>query len=428
MNWLRGAVLDFRHDPFLAADALAVLDDGMVGIDQGRIAWVGPAAEARPAAGEAVAHHRDCLIAPGFIDTHVHYPQLGMVAAYGAQLLDWLERYTFPAEARFADPAHAAGVASAFLDQLLAAGVTTACVYCTVHPASVDAFFAESERRNTRMVAGKVLMDRHAPPALLDTAASGAEQSRALIARWHGRGRQLYAITPRFAPACSPAQLEGAGRLWAEHPGTLMQTHLAESPAECAWVRELFPGAADYLDVYHRFGLTGRGAVFGHGLHLSEAEFCRCHATGSAIAHCPSSNFFLGSGTFRLTEAKRRDRPVCVGLGSDIGAGTSLSPLRTLGEAYKAAALNGGRLTGAQGFWLATRGGAEALGLERLVGRIAVGMEADLVVLDPCATPILAQRMQGAANWEERLFALMSLGDERAVREVRIMGQTPASI
>lgn len=422
---LRGAVLGFTGDPFLAEDPAATLritEDALVVLEDGLIAEVAPFDPAR-ARGLEVVHYPDALICPGFIDCHIHYPQMQMIGAFGEQLLDWLSAYTFPAEQDFADPAHAVETARLFLAELLRNGTTTAAVYCTVHPQSVEAFFTESHRLNTRMIAGKVLMDRNAPEALLDTAASGYEDSKALIERWHGHGRQLYAITPRFAPTSSPAQLAAAAQLWREHPGTYLQTHLSENEAEIAWVRELFPEAGNYLDVYRRAGLTGRRAVFGHAIHLSEAEFACCHDSGSALAHCPTSNLFLGSGLFRLFDAKRRDRPVCVGLGTDLGAGTSFSQLRTLGEAYKVAQALGTSLTAAHGFWLATAGAAEALDLGGRIGRVAPGHEADLAVLDLKATPLLAYRMRHARDWAERLFVLMTLGDDRAVRATWVAGE-----
>lgn len=422
---LRGTVLTFTGDPFLADDpaaTLSITEDALVVMEDGHIAAVTPWSPER-ARGLEVTHYPDAVLCPGFIDCHVHYPQTQMIGAHGAQLLDWLERYTFPTEAQFADAAHAAAVAKLFLAELLRNGTTTAAVYCTVHPQSVEAFFTESHRLNTRMIAGKVLMDRNAPAALLDTAERGYAESKALIERWHGHGRQLYAVTPRFAPTSTPGQLDAAGRLWREHPGTYLQTHLSENEAEVAWVKALFPDRAGYLDVYHQAGLTGRRAIFGHAVHLTEAEFACCHHTGSALAHCPTSNQFLGSGRFPLFQARRRDRPVCVGLGTDLGAGTSFSLLSTLGEAYKVAHAEGTTLEALHGFYLATRGGAEALDLVDSIGSIAPGYEADIAVLDLKATPLLAFRMAHARDWAEKLFVLITLGDDRAIRATWVAGE-----
>ena len=425
MRALRGTAVSFTDDPFLVdpAACLRHIPDAVVLLDGGRIAAVGPAAEVTVPDGVAVTHYPDALICPGFIDTHVHYPQTEMIGAPGDGLLDWLQRYTYIAEQRFADASHAAEVAAVFLRELLRAGTTTAAVYCTVHPQSVDAFFAESRRFDTRMIAGKVMMDRNAPAALLDTVETSYADSKGLIARWHGQGRQLYAVTPRFAGSSTPEQLAVAARLWREHPGTWMQTHLAENQAEVDWIRELYPARASYLDVYAHAGLVGERAVFGHGIHLDEADFTLCHETGAALAHCPTSNLFLGSGLFRLFEARRADRPVRVGLGSDLGAGTSFSTLQTLNEAYKVARLNGTTLDAIRGFWLATRGGAEALRLDDRIGSIEAGHEADLTVLDLAATPLLRFRLARARDIAEVLFVLMTLGDDRAVRATWVAGR-----
>jgi guanine deaminase len=422
---LRGQAFTFRHDPF-RGDAEAALrhwPDALLVVRGGRIIGFGDHASerARHPDDMPVHHYPDGIIGPGFIDAHVHYPQLEMTGAFGETLLDWLQRYTYPTEARFADAAHAARVASLFLRELLRAGTTTAAVYCTVHEHSADALFAEAERQGMRIIAGKVLMDRHAPDQLLDGADHGIPATRRLIARWHGRGRLLYAITPRFAPACTGAALEAAGQLWCDNPGTYVQTHLCETEAEVAWVRELFPAASSYLDVYARAGLAGPRAIMGHAVHVTEGDRDALRSTGCAVAHCPSSNLFLGSGLFRLHEMKAAE--VKVALGSDVGAGTGLSTLRTLGDAYKVARLGGARLHPAQALWLATRGGAEALRLEDRIGTLAPGMEADLVVLDPCATPALALRTEGSADPADRLFALMALGDERAVRATYVAGR-----
>ena len=425
---IRGRAVSIDANPFQAParDCLTHHEDALIVIEGGRIAAFGPYASLAPGlpAGVAPVHYENALILPGLIDTHVHYPQLQMIGAFGEQLLGWLDRYTFPAELAFADPAHAERVARLFFREILSAGTTTAAVYCTVHPHSVDAFFAESERFGTRMVAGKMLMDRNGPEALLDTATRGYDESKALIARWHGHGRQHYCVTPRFAPSCTEAQLEAAGALLAEHDGLFLQTHLCENPEEVAWVRDLFPRRASYLDVYAHAGLVGPRAVFGHAIHMAEDDFCTCHRAGAALSHCPSSNLFLGSGLFRLFDAQNPRRPVRVGLGTDVGAGTTLSLVRTLGEAYKVAALRGDRLDALKAFHLATLGGAQALHLDDRIGRIAPGYDADLCVLDLAATPLLAFRTRHCESVEDLLFVLMTLGEARSVRATWVAGET----
>jgi len=422
---LRGAALTFGSDPFLSDPdrSFTYWPDAAIAVADGRIRAVQPFAAGDIPPGMPVTHYPDSLILPGFIDAHVHYPQTGMIAAFGEHLLAWLERYTFISEQQFADRAHAEKVAGVFVRELLRNGTTTAAVYCTVHPQSVDAFFAESARFNTRMIAGKVMMDRNAPAALCDTVESGVKDSLRLLEAWHGRGRQLYCVTPRFAGSSSPEQLAAAGRLWRAHPGVYMQTHLNENRDEIAWIAGLFPERKSYLDVYDHAGLTGPRAIFGHGVHMTEDDFALCHATGSALAHCPTSNLFLGSGLFRLFEARRADRPVRVGLGTDIGAGTSLSQLASLNEAYKVAQLGGTRLTAAHAFWLATRGGAQALHLDDRIGSLAAGYEADMVVLDLAATPLLAFRMGYCETVMDRLFVAMMLGDDRMVRATYVAGE-----
>lgn len=415
-----------RHNPFTEAGPhLRHEPDGLVVIDDGRIEAAGPyAALARGLPpGTPVAHYPGALLVPGFVDTHVHFPQLQMIGAGGEHLLGWLERYTFPAERSFADPAHADAAAGVFVRELLRRGTTAACIYCTVHPHSVDALFAAAEAAGLLAVAGKVMMDRNAPADLLDTAQASFDDSAALIRRWHGRGRARYAVSPRFAPTSTEAQLEAAGALLRENPGVFLQTHLSESAEEVAWVRRLFPARENYLDVYAHAGLCGPRSVFGHAIHLGEAELCTCHATGAALAHCPGSNLFLGSGLFRLRDAVAGRRPVRVGLGTDVGAGTSLSLLRAAADAYSVASLRGGRLTAAEAFYLMTAGGAAALHLEERIGRVAPGCDADLVVLDPAATPLLRYRMPFCESVEEQLFVLMTAGDDRVVRAVYAAGR-----
>lgn len=421
---LRGHAISFRDDPFLSDDALVDIEDALVVAQDGVITAAGPYEQTRGAvpAGVEPTRHGGLLCA-GFIDAHVHYVQSEVAGTAGSQLIDWLDHRAYPEERRFADGGHAARVASLFLDELLANGTTTALTFCATYPQSVDAFFEEAARRGMRMIAGKVLMDRNAPQPLLDTATTAYEQSRRLIATWHGRGRSLYAITPRFAPTSTPEQLELAGALWRESPGTYVHTHVAESLEEVAWVRSLFPARRDYLDVYDHHGLLGPRAVLAHGIHLGERERERVHEAGAALAHCPTSNLALGSGLFDLGVAKDPRRPLRVGLGTDVGAGTSLSLLRTMADAHKVAALRGQPLSAAGSFYLATLGGAEALGLGETIGSIAVGKEADLVVLDPTATALLAARSARAETTEELLLALATLGDDRAVAAVYVGGR-----
>ena len=428
MTAVRGPALTFTGDPFRdGLDATMIHEpDAIVAMADGHIVHFGPAdriAPLLPAGTEVLNYGRDALISAGFVDTHVHYPQTPMIASHGAQLLDWLNKYTFPTELRFADKAYAREIARLFLGENLRNGITTSCVYCTVHPQSVDALFEEAEEIGLRLAAGKVLMDRNAPAALLDTAQSGYDESLALIRKWHGRGRLLYAITPRFAGTSTPGQLAAAGALWRENRDCLMQTHIAESRDEVAWIKELFPDRRNYLDVYDHHGLCGERAVFGHGIWLDEPEMHRLHASGAAIAHCPTSNFFLGSGAFDLTRAVRKERPVRVGLGTDIGGGTSFSIMATLDAAYKASQLNGQSLSAGHAYYLATRGSARAMYLDDKVGSLAAGMEADLVVLDMRSTPLIDFRMNQARAFAEQLFIQMTLGDDRAVQATYVAGR-----
>ena len=422
---LRGQVLSFTGDPGLeGAAAVQHWADGAVAMQAGRILAVGDGPSlARRYPGAEWRHHPDGLILPGFIDAHVHYPQLPIIGAWGEQLLDWLQRYTYPAELALADPEVARALAGHFLQACLQHGTTSAAVFCTVHPHSAEALFQAAEALDMRLVAGKVWMDRHAPAGLLDTARSAYDDSLRLARRWHGRGRAGYAITPRFAPTSSPGQLEAAGALAALMPELHVQTHLAESEAEQAWVRRLFPAARDYLEVYERHGLCGPRSLFGHGVQLEEAHWQRLHDAGAAVVHCPSSNLFLGSGLFDLAAARRAGRPVRLGLATDVGAGSSLSMLRTLGDAYRVAQLRGQVLEPLRAFYLATRAGAEALGLEDCIGSLAPGLEADVLVLDWAEPALLAWRAERAGALEALLFLLMMLGDERAVREVYLAGR-----
>jgi guanine deaminase len=425
---IRGPVLTYQADPFKSGldRAMVYEPDAIVVMEGGIITHFGPADAIRPQlppGAEIQNYGPHSLISAGFVDCHVHFPQTPMIASYGDQLLEWLNKYTFPIEQKFSDKDFARSAARVFLRENLKNGITSACVYCTVYPQSVDALFEEAEKLGMRLAAGKVMMDRNAPAPLLDTAQSGYDESKALIAKWHGRGRLMYAITPRFAGTSSRAQLEATGALCNEHPECYMQTHVSENRGEVAWIKGLFPERKGYLDVYDHYALCRPRAVFGHGIYLTDDEMQVMHGTGSAIAHCPTSNFFLGSGVFNIARAVQGERPVRVGLGTDIGAGTSFSILATLNEAYKAAQLNSHALSAGHAYYLATRGGAHAMYLDDRIGSIAPGMEADLVVLDMKSTPIIEYRMQFAKDFEEALFIQMMLGDDRAVQATYIAGQ-----
>lgn len=419
----RAKLLTFVGDPATTAGGACFEEDGLLIVDDDRVVAAGSYATLRAqlTPDTTLVEWPGKLITPGFIDTHVHYPQTEMIASPAAGLLPWLDTYTFPTERSFADPAHAAEVAEFFLDQLLACGTTTALVYCTVHPGSADALFGASEARNLRMVAGKVLMDRNCPEFLRDTAQSGYDDSAALIERWHKRGRQLYALTPRFAPTSTPEQLEACGALARLHPDVFIQSHASENTDEVKWVAELFPGHRSYLDVYEHYGLLRRRAVYGHCIYLDDRDRARMAETGAVASHCPTSNLFLGSGLFDFEKAGQARMPVT--LGTDVGGGTSFSMLQTMNEAHKVARMTGHHLTAARMFWLATAGAAQALGLEETVGTLRPGSEADFIVLDPEATPLLARRTALAQSPEEWLFAFAMLGDDRAVLETYAAGR-----
>jgi guanine deaminase len=424
---VRGRLLWFTDAPAGPGDQRAChyLADGIVASAQGKIVQVGPASDIQPRlpAGLPVDHYPDGLILPGFIDTHIHFPQTQVIASYGAQLLDWLAKYTFIEEQRYADAGHAAINARFFLDELLRNGTTTAVVYGSVHPHSASMLFEAAVARGMGLVAGKAMMDRNAPPALCDTAQTSYDDSKALIERWHGKNRQRYAVTVRFAITSTEAQMEAAGSLLNEFPDVHLQTHLSENRAEIAEVRRLFPKAASYTDVYDRFGLLGPRSLFGHCIHLTERELQRLSETGSVAVFCPTSNLFIGSGLFDWARLADLRRPVRLGLATDIGGGTSYSMLRTAAEAYKVLQLQGQSLPALTAFHQMTLGNARALGLEDQVGSLQPGRFADLVVLDAKATPAMSHRMEAVAgNLDEELFVLMTLGDDRAVSATYIQG------
>lgn len=419
----RAALVHCLDDPGRAGpDAVAYHPDGLLLVEDGFVAARGDWAALGPglAADVPVEHLPGKILTPGFVDTHIHFPQIDMIAAFSGQLLDWLEEKTFPAERAFADRVHADDAARAFLDELLRNGTTTAMVFGSVHRASVDALFEAALARNMRLIAGKSLMD-HGPEGLADTAASGRAETESLIADWSRRGRLGYAVTPRFALSSSPEQLAMAGEILHAHDHVWLQTHLAENPEEVARVARTCQGSLDYLDVYDRFGLVTGRSLFAHGIHMTPRSLDRMAEAGAAIAHCPTSNLFLGSGLFDLARADSHG--VKTALGTDIGAGTSFSMLTTAAAACSVAQMRGSPLDPLRAFYLATLGGARALGLEDRIGGFAPGAEADFVALDPAATPLLARRLKGVGDIREILFALMVLGDDRVVARTWLAGR-----
>lgn len=421
----RGRILSFLSDPGDGTDAAnyRYFADGALLVENGRIAALGPADPvlAQLPAGTPVADHGDNLLLPGFIDNHIHYAQADVIGAGGRQLLDWLQDYTFVEEGRFGDPQHAREVAEFFLDQLARHGTTTALVFCTVHPESVDAFFGAAERRRLRMIAGKVLMDRNAPGGLCDTPERSDRESRALLERWHGKDRLHYAITPRFAVTSSEAQLRVAGRLAREFPDAFVHSHLAETQSEIAWVRQLFPASRSYLDVYDGHGLLRDRAIFAHCIHLDAHDRARMAESGAAAAFCPTSNLYLGSGLFDIAAADAAGMRFSTA--TDVGGGSSFSMLRTLDEARKVARLQGQDLAPLRAFYLATLGAARCLRLEDRIGQLEVGAEADFIVLDLKATELIARRTAAARTLSDVLRILMTLGDDRAVKATYILGR-----
>jgi len=420
----RARILHFTDvpDPLTGA-GVEYFSDGVLLVENGCVKTV-ESAEAISAAGFDLTqcqHFPEHLIMPGFIDSHIHYPQTDVIASYGEQLLDWLNNFTFPTELKFSDPEFAAAAAEQFLQLLLENGTTSAMVYTTVFAQSTDAFFRAAKQKNMRMIAGKVMMDRHAPAALLDTAESSERDCRELIENWHQQGRLHYALTPRFAPTSTPEQLAVAGKLYNAYPNLYLQTHLSENHQEIKWIKTLFPNACDYLDVYDSFNLLGPRSVFGHGLHLSDRELKRLAETESSIAFCPTSNLFLGSGLLDVARIEAAQVPLSIA--TDVGGGTSFSLLRTLAEAYKVLQLQGQKLHPLKGLYMATLGNARALHLDSHIGNFATGKEADFVVLNLAATPLQQSRQKKANDLSEALFALMTLGDEHNIARTYIMGK-----
>lgn len=423
MQALRAALLRFAIDgtPVYDADGLLVIGPGAHGVQQ--VVAAGDYTSLAPRyPGLAIEHLPGRLLAPGFVDLHVHFPQIDVIGSPAAGLLPWLENYTFPHESRFADAAYAQGVADVFLDELLRQGVTTALTFATSHPESVDALMAAAQRRGLRLIGGKVLQDRHSPEGVRDDTEQSLIDTESLIQKWYGQGRLGYAITPRFVPSCSDAQLRGAGELAARYPDVWLQSHVAENADEIAWVRALHPRARSYLAVYESFGLLRERAVYAHCIHLDDTDRALMRETGAAAAVSPTSNLFLGSGFFDYAAADRAG--FRYGLASDVGGGTSFSPFHTMLAAYyvgrEGQTKPGVSLAPGHLWWQHTAGAAQALGLADVIGNLQPGCEADFLVLDPQATPLLARKTQMANSLDELLFSLIVLGDDRVITRTHI--------
>ena len=421
-----GTIIHCTGDPWeIGPAALQVIENGYLAVERGLITGSGDAAEINHDAtlrASKQVDYRGHYILPGFVDGHLHYPQSGVIASHGTQLLEWLQKYTFPAEAKFIDEEYASGAADFFIRELLKNGTTSAMVFATVHETSVDAIFASAASVNMRLASGKVMMDRNCPDNLQDTAVDGYEISQKLIERWHGKHRLSYAVTPRFAPTSSDEQLAFAGKLFQDNDGVYCQSHVAENKAEVAWVAELFPWSRSYLDVYDHYGLLGERAIYAHCIYLDDTDLARLASTQSVAAFCPTSNLFLGSGLFNLATA--REKGIKTTLATDVGGGTSFSMLRTADEAYKVTRMAGSSVTPLQLFYEMTLGGSKSLSIDHVTGNFASGKEADFVVIDPQATELLAQRIELAETVEEALFALIVLGDDRCTLATYLFGES----
>ncbi|XUY26079.1 guanine deaminase [Agrobacterium sp. rho-8.1] len=431
MLLLRGRILSFNRAPNAIDDTESYLyiEDGGLLIEDGKISAIGAYADIHAQAPEGVneTDHRPHLIVPGLIDMHLHFPQMQVIGSYAANLLEWLETYTFPEECRFVESAHAQRIATHFYDELVRHGTTTAVAYCSVHKTSADAFFAEAMKRNMLMVGGKVMMDRNAPQGLLDTPQLGYDETRQVIADWHGKGRNHVAITPRFAITSTPQQMEAAQALAQEFPDLFIQTHLSENLDEIKYTCELYPDAIDYTDIYVRYGLMGDKTLLGHAIHLSDREADVLSETGAVAVHCPTSNLFIGSGLFPMKKLQRREKPVRIAVATDIGGGSSYSMLRTMDEAYKIQQLLGERLNPLESWYLMTRGNAEALSMVDKIGTLEIGTDADMTVLNASATPAMALKMEVVRSLPEELFLMLTMGDDRTVTETYISGTAAKS-
>ena len=419
---LRSRIVHFLDEPSADGSNVEYFEDGILSIKDGKVSVCCDAGKAQREGFdldrcERLPHH---LIVPGFIDTHVHSPQIDIIASYGAQLLDWLENYTFPAEARYKDEAYAAAAASDFLDYSLTVGTTTSFVFTTSYRQSTEALFQAALDRDMRLVAGKVLMDQNSLAELQDTPASGYADSVDLIRDWHGKGRLGYAVTPRFSGTSSVEQLELTGKLLQEYQDVWLQTHMSENLLEINWLKSIYPDAKDYLDTYQQYGLVTERSIFAHCIHLSDSEVMRLGDEGGRVAFCPTSNLFLGSGLMPIERLRSAGIPITIA--TDVGGGISLSMLATLAEAYKVCQMQGYSLHPYEAFYMATLGNARAVHLDQYVGNFEQGKEADFIVLDPAATPIIKRRLDQSKNLAEELFVHMIMGGDRSVERTYCHG------
>lgn len=422
---VKGSILHFIDNPTIAGEenSYQFFEDGLMVIEDGIVKQIGKSKDLEGNLSETtqLIDYSGKLILPGFIDTHIHYPQTDIIASYGKQLLDWLSDYTFPREGMFSDPDYASEVADFFLEELLRNGTTTAQMMCTVHKQSADIIFQKADQKNLRMISGKMMMDREAPDFLVDDPQSSFDDSLELAEKWHGHNRLLYAVTPRFALTSTPEQLKKAEELLEKDNSLYFHTHLSENRDEIAMVAKLFPEAKNYLDVYDQFSLITERSTFAHSIHLSDGEFALLAKSKAAVSFCPSSNLFIGSGLFDLEKIDQSG--INVGIGSDVGGGTSFSMLKTLSDAYKVLQLKGQNLTAFHAFYLATLGGAKSLQLDDKIGNLLPGKEADFIVLNYDSTPLIQRRMKYTKTLAERLFVLMMLGDDRSVEATHILGE-----
>lgn len=415
LKTFRGSILHFPQETAAPDQDYQYFEDGLLVTRNDKIVDLGNTADLLGQYKGSEHHdYRGQLILPGFIDSHLHFPQTEMLASYGEQLLEWLQNYTFPTEMKFADLDYSQRIAEVFIRQLLRNGTTTAMVYSTVHKAATNALFEVSNNKNMLMIAGKVCMDRNCPEPLRDTPYSAQRDSAALIDKWHAKGRQYYAITPRFAPTSSPEQMYALSELAAQYPDVFIQTHLSENKNEIEWVKSLYPGFNHYLDVYDHYNMVRQRAFFGHCLYLHDDEWNLLQQTGASVSFCPTSNLFLGSGLFDLETAQKHQ--VNLTLATDVGAGTSFNMLRTLGEAYKVCQLQSARLSPLHGLYLMTQGSAVAMKLEHKIGNLNKGSDADFVVINPSFDELTELRLNTRKiDPQDSIFALSMLGDDRAI-------------